>query len=187
MSTNEKKKIPKVPYMNPLFPISPGIFLFGLATACLRHHSAHLLAPLDFPFLNTPPVPVLTKKQAQAAAQAHTTNTWEATENLSFGTCRFLQPLITMAYTTQLSSALLPNVGAWCLDHLLLAVFGTITVGYVVYQRFLAPLAGVPGPFWASLSVGWLIRRAWKGDLHRNLIRLHEVHGPLVRVSPSQV
>jgi hypothetical protein len=83
----------------------------------------------------------------------------------------------------------------WSLDsfatilvsHYLLVVFTTFALGYVVYQRFFAPLAGVPGPFWASLGKGWLIVRAKKGDLHRELIRLHELHGPLVRVAPKEV
>jgi len=32
-----------------------------------------------------------------------------------------------------------------------------------------------------------LIVRAKKGDLHRELIRLHELHGPLVRVAPEEL
>jgi hypothetical protein len=73
------------------------------------------------------------------------------------------------------------------LDHYLITLFVSFFVGYVVYQRLFAPLARVPGPFWAKLSKWWLIRRARNGDLHRELIRLHGIHGPLVRTAPDEV
>ncbi|KAI4723477.1 cytochrome P450 family protein [Aureobasidium sp. EXF-10727] len=87
-------------------------------------------------------------------------------------------------------SAVLPSlyaVATTLVSHYLITIFLAFALGYVVYQRFFAPLAGVPGPFWASLGKGWLITRAKKGDLHRELIRLHELHGPLVRVAPKEL
>lgn len=81
----------------------------------------------------------------------------------------------------------LDSIATLLVSHYLVLIFTTFTLGYVVYQRCFAPLAGVPGPFWASLGKGWLIVRAKKGDLHRELIRLHELHGPLVRVAPKEV
>ncbi|KAG9724878.1 cytochrome P450 family protein, partial [Aureobasidium melanogenum] len=81
----------------------------------------------------------------------------------------------------------LDSIATVLVSHYLVVILTTFALGYVVYQRFFAPLAGVPGPFWASLGKGWLIVRAKKGDLHRELIRLHELHGPLVRVAPKEV
>lgn len=81
----------------------------------------------------------------------------------------------------------LGSVAAAIVSHYLVTIFFAFTLGYVVYQRVFAPLAGVPGPFWASLGKGWLIVRAKKGDLHRELIWLHELHGPLVRVAPEEL
>jgi hypothetical protein len=81
----------------------------------------------------------------------------------------------------------LGSVATTLISHYLITIFVFFTLGYVVYQRVFAPLAGVPGPFWASLGKGWLIARAKKGDLHRELIRLHELHGPLVRVAPEEL
>lgn len=96
-----------------------------------------------------------------------------------------------MAITTlDLMSTSLPSlasVATTLVSHYLVTIFMSFILGYVVYQRCFAPLAGIPGPFWASLGKGWLIVRAKKGDLHRELIRLHELHGPLVRVAPEEL
>ena len=81
----------------------------------------------------------------------------------------------------------LDSVATTLVSHYLVVILTAFVLEYVFYQRFFAPLAGVPGPFWASLGKGWLIVRAKKGDLHRELIRLHELHGPLVRVAPKEV
>jgi len=96
-----------------------------------------------------------------------------------------------MAITTvDFKSLSLPSVGSVAttlVSHYLVTIFISFIIGYIVYQRYFAPLAGIPGPFWASLGKGWLIVRAKKGDLHRELIRLHELHGPLVRVAPEEL
>lgn len=96
-----------------------------------------------------------------------------------------------MAITTvDFKSSSLPSVDSVAttlVSHYLVTIFISFIIGYIVYQRYFAPLAGIPGPFWASLGKGWLIVRAKKGDLHRELIRLHELHGPLVRVAPEEL
>lgn len=96
-----------------------------------------------------------------------------------------------MAITTvdfkSLSLPSVTSVATTLVSHYLVTIFISFVIGYVVYQRYFAPLAGIPGPFWASLGKGWLIVRAKKGDLHRELIRLHELHGPLVRVAPEEL
>lgn len=93
----------------------------------------------------------------------------------------------TSSFLTFPSLPSLDTITDTLVSHYLVTFFVSVGVGYVVYQRLFAPLAGVPGPFWASLGKGWLIVRARKGDLHRELIRLHEVHGALVRVGPKEL
>ena len=63
----------------------------------------------------------------------------------------------------------------------------SLAVSYVVYIRFFSPLAGVPGPFLASLSRMWLAQRSWKGDMHRTMMTLHEKYGSVVRTGPNEV
>ena len=58
---------------------------------------------------------------------------------------------------------------------------------YVVYQRFFSPLAGIPGPFSASLSRWWLVKKTRGGQMHRDMIMLHDHYGPLVRIAPDEV
>lgn len=58
---------------------------------------------------------------------------------------------------------------------------------YVFYYRFLHPLAKVPGPFWASLTRLWHLKKSRDGDLHRVMIDLHAKHGYLVRTGPNEV
>ncbi len=60
-------------------------------------------------------------------------------------------------------------------------------LAYVVYIRFFSPLAGIPGPFSASLSRLWLIQHSIRGDMHRVTIDLHKRHGKLVRTGPKEV
>ncbi|KAL9059452.1 MAG: hypothetical protein Q9162_001150 [Coniocarpon cinnabarinum] len=50
---------------------------------------------------------------------------------------------------------------------------------YVVYQRLFSPLAGIPGPFLASVSRFWLTYVVWKGGMHERLPALHHQYGPL--------
>jgi hypothetical protein len=60
-------------------------------------------------------------------------------------------------------------------------------LAYVVYIRFFSPLAGIPGPWSASLSRLWLIQHSLRGDMHRATIELHNRHGKLVRTGPKEV
>jgi len=60
-------------------------------------------------------------------------------------------------------------------------------VGYIIYQRFLHPLASIPGPFPASLTRLWITKHAWDGDMHRTMIDLHGRLGSLVRTGPNEV
>lgn len=60
-------------------------------------------------------------------------------------------------------------------------------LSWLVYQRYLSPFAGLPGPYWASLSRAWIAWHSHKGDLHLIMMRLHEKFGPLVRIGPTEV
>jgi hypothetical protein len=55
--------------------------------------------------------------------------------------------------------------------------FAVLCLGWVVYQRHLSPLAGVPGPFWASISRLWYLRRITAKDMHRYTKALHMKYG----------
>ncbi|EXF85115.1 hypothetical protein CFIO01_12040 [Colletotrichum fioriniae PJ7] len=58
---------------------------------------------------------------------------------------------------------------------------------WFLYQRVFSPFARVPGPYWASLSRVWLAYHSYTGDLHIVTMRLHEVHGKVVRIAPSEL
>lgn len=58
---------------------------------------------------------------------------------------------------------------------------------YIVYCRFWSPLAGIPGPFAASLSRLWLVQQSRAGNMHRTMIDLHSRHGEIVRIGPNEV
>lgn len=69
----------------------------------------------------------------------------------------------------------------------LLALLLSILVGYSLYQCFFSPLANVPGPLLAKITRLWLVRKTIKGNFHRDLVFLHSVHGPLVRIAPDEL
>lgn len=82
---------------------------------------------------------------------------------------------------------LLLNVSAlfsWraILVQLLVAAFSLF-----VWRRYLSPLANIPGPFVASFSRWWHIRRIYIGDQNLQLVALHEKHGHFVRIAPNEV
>lgn len=58
------------------------------------------------------------------------------------------------------------------LVQLLVAAFS-----FFVWRRYLSPLADIPGPFVASFSRWWHIRRIFIGDQNLQLVALHEKHG----------
>jgi len=62
-----------------------------------------------------------------------------------------------------------------------------IAIIYVVYYRYLSPLAKIPGPFSATISRTWILWHSWKGDMHRTMIQLHKKHGKLIRTGPNEL
>lgn len=62
-----------------------------------------------------------------------------------------------------------------------------LAVLYVLYYRLFSPLGSIPGPVEASLSRLWLVKHSWKGDMHREMLKLHAKFGTLVRTGPNEV
>ncbi|CAN9336881.1 unnamed protein product [Alternaria alternata] len=58
---------------------------------------------------------------------------------------------------------------------------------YVVYQRFLHPLAKFPGPFFASLTDLWQVSEFLSLKQPYNLTALHEKYGQFVRYGPDKI
>ena len=70
---------------------------------------------------------------------------------------------------------------------LLSLAFTVLVLCYVVYQRYLHPLASIPGPFAASISRLWITRLSWVGGTHKVMVDLHRQHGKYVRIGPNEV
>ena len=70
-------------------------------------------------------------------------------------------------------------------------LLGVLTVSlsciYVVYYRYLHPLAGYPGPFVASLTGLWKTYQVGAGDFEKVLLALHQEHGKIVRIGPNHL
>lgn len=73
------------------------------------------------------------------------------------------------------------------LGYAVFAILALYVVAYVVYQRFLHPLAQYPGPFWASLTDIWQVFEFLTLRQPYRLTELHEKHGPVVRYGPDKV
>jgi benzoate 4-monooxygenase len=58
---------------------------------------------------------------------------------------------------------------------------------YIVYHRFFHPLAGYPGPFWASITNLWKVYHLWTLHLPETLAALHDHYGEVVRVGPNDL
>ena len=57
----------------------------------------------------------------------------------------------------------------------------------LVYNLFLSPLSGVPGPWYAAVSDIWLLLHAARFIQCDTLHTLFEQYGPIVRVGPRRV
>ncbi|GFF28439.1 cytochrome P450 oxidoreductase [Aspergillus udagawae] len=69
---------------------------------------------------------------------------------------------------------------------LLLSLLGIIiyTVSWVT-GLILDPLRSAPGPTATRYTALWYFYRIYKGEFHRESIRLHEKHGKIVRIAPN--
>jgi hypothetical protein len=59
--------------------------------------------------------------------------------------------------------------------------------GYIIYQRFLHPLAKFPGPFLASLTDLWQVYQFITLKQPYTLTKLHEKYGSIVRYAPDKL
>lgn len=59
----------------------------------------------------------------------------------------------------------------------LLAVFIVYWTLWIIYARWLHPLAKFPGPFWASISRVWTVLHVLPGDAEKAQKKLHERYG----------
>ena len=60
-------------------------------------------------------------------------------------------------------------------------------LAWIAYARLFHPLKHIPGPFWASISRLWMVHHLWRGDMDVVQRRLHQEHGPLVRIAPDEL
>lgn len=58
-------------------------------------------------------------------------------------------------------------------------------VGVAVYRRFFHPLAKVPGPAIAAITM--LYQTCYRGKYFEEIGRMHEKYGPVVRINPDEV
>ncbi|KAK3395674.1 cytochrome P450 [Sordaria brevicollis] len=71
-----------------------------------------------------------------------------------------------------------------------LQIFGLVVVGLFtlcVWRRYFSPISDIPGPFAASFTRLWHIKRILNGKQNLDLISLHDKHGYFVRIAPNEV
>ncbi|KAF2247826.1 hypothetical protein BU26DRAFT_386762, partial [Trematosphaeria pertusa] len=56
-----------------------------------------------------------------------------------------------------------------------------------LYQCYLHPLRGVPGPFLAKFSQAWRNIRYFRGSWHDDILGLHQKYGNVVRIAPNEI
>lgn len=83
----------------------------------------------------------------------------------------------TMTSDTHNNTGWLPNLGSYPLLNVVAVNLTIVGVLYVFYQRFLAPLARVPGPWLASITPLWRVYYIAQGDWHDKICDLHKRYG----------
>ena len=68
----------------------------------------------------------------------------------------------------------------WYLPWLLLVV----AVAWIAYVRLLHPLSGVPGPYLASITKLWYVRKVYEGNFDKLNRELHDIYGEWFRENP---
>lgn len=72
----------------------------------------------------------------------------------------------------------------WELTGYILAIS---SLGYILYMRFMHPLARYPGPFLASLTNLWKAYEMYHGQMEYVIRELHDKHGAIVRIGPNDL
>ncbi|EEH40562.2 benzoate 4-monooxygenase cytochrome P450 [Paracoccidioides lutzii Pb01] len=72
---------------------------------------------------------------------------------------------------------------------MLLLLVSALAIGYLVVQRVhnWHRLRHITGPRSCAWTDIWMLRRSWSGSLYEDLGKLHQEHGPLVRIAPNYV
>lgn len=63
----------------------------------------------------------------------------------------------------------------------------TVVSFLVYFYVYGDPIGQVPGPSLAAISRLWLIIHSRRGDMHREMIKLHSKHGKLVRTGSNEI
>lgn len=62
-----------------------------------------------------------------------------------------------------------------------------LVVTTAAWRSFFSPLKHIPGPFWASITRLWYLKKILDGNQNEQLQKLHEKHGKFVRLAPSEI
>ena len=60
-------------------------------------------------------------------------------------------------------------------------------LGWIIYTLTFHPLRQIPGPFLATISRLWYMRKIWTEDVEKDERALHAKYGPLIRIAPNEV
>lgn len=66
-----------------------------------------------------------------------------------------------------------------------LTFFTTLFV--IIYRISFHPLSRVPGPFVAKFTHWWQNYSYFNGNWFDDILKLHEMYGPVVRISPDEI
>ncbi|KAK3385172.1 cytochrome P450 [Podospora didyma] len=69
----------------------------------------------------------------------------------------------------------------------LLTLVLVAVVSVAIKRRYFSPLSHIPGPFLASVTRLWQVATLIQGDSIGVFHKLHQKHGPFVRVAPNEV
>ncbi|KAL4786596.1 isotrichodermin C-15 hydroxylase [Aspergillus varians] len=58
---------------------------------------------------------------------------------------------------------------------------------YCIYNAYFHPLAKYPGPFLSKFTMVRQTYHAWKGDVHLDTWRCHQIYGPVIRYGPDKL
>jgi hypothetical protein len=79
---------------------------------------------------------------------------------------------------------LFTNLSTW---YLLSTILSLPLIFYVIYQRFFHPLSQYPGPFFGGLTDLLKFSYFWSLDIDKQIAKLHETYGPIVRIAPNEL
>lgn len=95
--------------------------------------------------------------------------------------------LLSSLATSQNMSSFLERLTSYSIFLTLPASLLIAAVGLVIYRLTVHPLAHFPGPFEAKIWGSWRNRRYWRGQWHEDILELHRLYGPAVRIAPNEL